>query len=120
MRNAFIISLLLLSACSNLSASLLEGNNRTYTSTYEADGLQHSLTITFVVEGRSVIGMDIDPGAGSGTERGRQLAFSANVRRYVLDRTPEEVELALPESVGEEAQLTEVFRDVIEDLKADL
>jgi hypothetical protein len=118
MRMFLTISVLLLTGC-NLSASLLDGSgSQTYTPTYSANGQQHTMTITFTLAKGTVTGLTIEPGAASGDERGHQLAFSANIRRYVLEKSVDAI--VVPQTVGEETQLTEIFQGVIEKLKNDI
>ena len=113
-----LLSSIFLTAC-NLSASLLGGGREhTYTPTYMVEGQGHTFTVTFTVTDRMVVRLKIEPGAITSAERARQLAFSANVRPFVLQKNVLEIEL--PESVGEEAQLTEIFRGGLEQLRGDL
>lgn len=104
---------LLLGACSNLTAQLL-GNDRefTYTMRYtnEGEGVEHTLTAAFTVHEGKVVALEITPGARD-AERGRQLAFSANVRSYVLDHVVSAI--ALPDVIGEEQQITRSFDEQV-------
>ena len=109
---------LVLTAC-NLSASLLgEGREYAYTPAYLVEGQGHTFTVTFTVADRVVTGLKIEPGAITSAERGSQLAFSANVRQYVVLKSIDEIEL--PASIGEEEQLTQVFQGVLSQLREDL
>ena len=113
-----LLSLIFLTACS-LSASLLgEGRAYSYTPAYLVEGQGHTLTITFTIADREVTGLEIKPGAITGAERGHQLAFSANVRQYVVLKDVDEI--VLPASIGEEAQLTQIFQGVLGQLRGDL
>ena len=113
-----LISLIFLTACSNLTASILGGPQEfSYTPTYMVEGQGHTMTVTFTVTDGVVTGLQIEPGAVSGSERGHQFAFSANIRRYVLEQPVDAI--SLPASVGEEAQLTDVFRAVVVQLQND-
>ena len=115
----FLLSaVLLLSGC-NLRAQLLGDTDHTYTATYERDGQTHTLTAKFSVQKQKVTALEMTPGGASGLERGRQLAFSANVRRYVLGLSV--ASITLPASIGEEEQLTGIFRtQMLEKLKAEV
>lgn len=111
-----ITALLLLSSC-NLTASLTGGGiTHTFNPTYEASGEQHSLEITFEVKDGIITELTIEPGAVSTEEHAHQMAFIANVRQFVLGRSIEEIEL--PEVVGNEEKLTEVFRVALEKLSS--
>ena len=110
-----------LTACTdNFSASLLGGDPQafTYTPSYESNANTHTMTIEFTVQEGVVQSLKITPGAETGLERAHQLAFSANVRRFVLQKPVEEI--SIPASIGEEHWITDVFRDVVEELKSDL
>ena len=118
MRLVLTFSVLLLSAC-NLSASLTGGGGQehTFNPTYKVHGQEHTMEVTFTMKGRTVIGLMIKPGGVNSTERAKQLAFAANVRQYVLKNIDD---IQLPQSVGEEAQLTGVFSEVLDELKESL
>ena len=109
-----ITALLLLSSC-NLTASLTGSSiTHTFNPTYEVRGEQHSLEITFEVKDGVVEELAIEPGAVSAEEHAHQMAFIANVRQFVLGKSVQEI--VLPEVVGNEEKLTEVFRGIIEEL----
>ncbi len=109
-----LIAALLLMGC-NLTASLTGGGiKHTFTPTYEVRGEQHSLEITFEVKDGVVEELAIEPGAVSAEEHAHQMAFIANVRQFVLGKSVQEI--VLPEVVGNEEKLTEVFRGIIEEL----
>lgn len=102
---------LILASC-NLTASLTGGSiAHTFNPTYEVRGEQHSLAITFEVKNGIVTELTIEPGAVSAEEHAHQMAFIANVRQFVLGKSFEEIEL--PEVVGNEKKLTEVFLGVL-------
>jgi len=112
-----VLSVAFLTAC-NLSATILGGPQEfSYTPTYIVEGQGHTIAITFTVENDIIVGLQIEPGGITGTERGHQLAFSANVRRHVLEQPLSSI--TLPVSIGEETQLTDVFRGVITQLQND-
>ena len=101
-----------------LTASIIGGGAEdfSFAPTYRANSQDHSISITFTVENNIVTSLDIQPGGITGKEIGKQLAFSANIRKYVLEK--EVSEISIPQVVGNEAQLTEVFRGLVVDLLA--
>lgn len=113
-----IISTLLLTSC-NLAASLM-GGAQTFTerATYEVLGEQHEITATFTIDDGIVTKFSLEPGAVSREELAHQLAFGANVPQFVLQKNV--TEIVLPEQIGEEKQLTEVFGGMVEKVKARL
>lgn len=111
-----IITAFLLASC-NLAASLTGGTiKHTFSPTYELRGEQHSLEITFGVKNGVVEELTISPGAVSAEENAHQMAFIANVRRFVLGKSIGEIEL--PEVVGNEEKLTEVFHEAVSELQS--
>ena len=111
---------LLLAACSSLTAQLLQGSHEfTYTVAYAHDDQKHTMTATITVKDGQIIALAIEPGAASGIERAHQLAFSANVRRFLLEKNVSDVTLPA-EGVGEETWITQAFAEVIAKLKKEL
>lgn len=115
---ALFIASLLLASC-NLTAQLIGGERErefTYTKTYVLQGDKHSFEVTFVLKDGSVAKMTMEPQATTPSERAEQLAFSANVREYVLLKTP--VAIVLPTAIGEASpELIGAFRNAVEQLK---
>ncbi|MBT3835304.1 hypothetical protein HOF56_03575 [Candidatus Peribacteria bacterium] len=102
----------------DLTASIIGGGAQefSFAPTYMADGESHSISVTFTVENDVVTALAIEPGGVTGKEIGKQLAFSANIRKHVLEKELNEIDI--PQVVGNEAQLTEVFRGLVVDLLA--
>ena len=111
---------LLLAACGSLTAQLLQGSSEhVYSVTYAHDGQEHTMIVKITVKEQQVIALAIEPGAASGLERAHQLAFSANVRLFLIAILIKNIKL--PESVGEESWITAAFdKQVLEKLKKDV
>jgi hypothetical protein len=119
MKLVLTLSVLLLSAC-NLSASLTGGGGQehTFNPTYKVRGVEHTMEVIFTMEGRTVVGLTIKTGGVNSTERAKQLAIAANARQYFLRKDVDDIHL--PQSIGEEVQLTGVLSEILEELKNDL
>ncbi|MEK7137253.1 MAG: hypothetical protein AAB853_03125 [Patescibacteria group bacterium] len=117
MKKGFLcLSLLLLVSC-NLRAQLLGGGREfTFTKTYALQSEQHAFKVTFAVNEGKVTGLAFEPQTSTPSEHGQQNAFSANVRRYVLERAP--TEIFLPQVIGDASpELIGAFRGAVEDLR---
>ena len=114
-RIALLSLALLLAAC---GGGLSGSQEHSYEPVYSADGLEHSMTVTFLTKGKEVVGLRIELHPDSQLEQFAQISFAGGVRQYVLDKNVDETEL--PDVVGEQKQLTMVFEKVLEELRADL
>lgn len=113
------LSAILLIGCSNLTAQLLPGEKRhSYTASYILEGQKHSFQALFTVKDKKVAQFEGEPQAATGEERAYQLAFFANVRRFILEKSTDEI--AIPDKVGDASQaLVDAFRGVVSQLQKD-
>ena len=72
------------------------------------------MTINFVMTNEVVTALTIESGAASDLERAHQLAFAANVRSLIIEKSVEEIDI--PVGIGDEERLRKVFRKVIDEL----
>lgn len=115
---ALFITGLLLTSC-NLTAQLIGGGREfTHTETYVLQGDEHSFEVTFTLRDGNVAEMMMEPQATTPAEHAEQLAFSANVREYVLLKTP--AAIVLPTAIGEASpELIGAFRNTLSKLQSE-
>jgi len=115
-----LLSLVVFTACDSLSASLLGGGNEfSFTETYTRAGGEHSITMSFVMEGNEIVGLRIEPGAESALEQSIQIAFSANIRSFVLAKNVNDIDLSKYTGRNEN-HLVKIFKETLEKLRAEL
>lgn len=119
-----LLSATLLTACSNLTAQLIEGKPKgtgyPYVLSYTSDGRQHALTITFLVDSEGkVIDFNIESEAATGGEQAHHYALEANGRKFIQGMPVSDIQL--PSSLADESEvLMQTLQTAVNQLKKDV